>query len=442
MIKKYRSKYMKKIFEQLRSTNSTKTKESILKDNVDNEELKRILKYTYDHISYTYGVTSASFLKFEEESTINSTLDDVLTKLATREVTGHNALRLCKGYYNSLDDDSKHMFCQVIDRDLKIGVSSRTLNKIWKNLIPKPNYCRCDIFNAKTAKNVNYPAFIQLKCDGTYREAYIHNGTVTFKTRAGETYENPILAEEMKTLPNGYYTGEFTIGKADEPDMNRSEGNGNINSDNPDFNNIHFTVWDMLTEDEYALKECRNYDERLIDMRLYIEKLNSSLVHVVPSFKVYDIEDALKVTSDWMNKGLEGGVLKSFNMKFKNGTSKEQLKIKLKVDVEVRCTGFLEGTKGTKYEGKNKVITFENDEGTIKGQCSGMTDSMVEEVTKNPEKYIGKVLTVQFNDLSKSDNNEYYALSHPRFAEWRDDKNETDTLEKTIQLRDMARGLK
>lgn len=52
------------------------------------------------------------------------------------------------------------------------------------------------------------------------------------------------------------------------------------------------------------------------------------------------------------------------------GTSKEQLKIKLKVGVEVRCTGFLEGAKGTKYEGKNKVITFENDEGTIKGQCS------------------------------------------------------------------------
>lgn len=83
-----------------------------------------------------------------------------------------------------------------------------------------------------------------------------------------------------------------------------------------------------------------------------------------------------------MNKGLEGGVLKSLGMHFKDGTSKEQLKIKLKVDVEVRCTGFIEGTKGTKYEGKNKVVVFETDDGKIKGQCSGMTDAMVDEVTK------------------------------------------------------------
>ena len=223
-----------------------------------------------------------------------------------------------------------------------------------------------------------------------------------------------------------------------------AEGNGNINSDNPDFNNIHYTIWDMLTEDEYTLKDSkRGYDERFETLTKTLETLNSSLVRVVPSLRVNNIKDALNVTSEWMNKGLEGGVLKSSKMKFKNGTSKEQLKIKLKVDVEVRCTGFIEGTKGTKYEGKNKVITFENDEGTIKGQCSGMTDSMVDEVTKNPEKYIGKVLSVQFNDLTKAEGHEYYALSHPRFMEWRDhDKDETDTLEKAIQLRDMARGLK
>ena len=40
------------------------------------------------------------------------------------------------------------------------------------------------------------------------------------------------------------------------------------------------------------------------------------------------------------------------------------------------------------------------------------------------------------------ENNDYYALSHPVFVELRNDKDETDTLEKVIQLRDMAKGLK
>lgn len=431
------------ILEQLRNTSSTKEKFNILLSHKDNKDLEKVLKYTYDKVDFTYGVTPTTVLDFDSNEYSDKEMFEVLDILNRREVTGHKALALAKNFYESCDKTIKDLFLKILDRDLKIGVNEKTLNKVFKGIVPKPHYERCDILNEKTLKKFTFPGFIQLKCDGTYREAYVHNGIVEFKTRSGESYRNPVLEEILKTLPDGYYLGEFTLGRADNPDANRAEGNGNINSDNPDFNNIHYTIWDYLTEDEYTLKDSkRGYDERFETLTKTLETLNSSLVHVVPSLRVNNIKDALKVTSDWMNKGLEGGVLKSSKMKFKNGTSKEQLKIKLKVDVEVRCTGFLEGTKGTKYEGMNKVITFENDEGTIKGQCSGMTDSMVEEVTKNPEKYIGKVLSVQFNDLTKAEGHEFYALSHPRFAEWRDDKDETDTLEKAIQLRDMARGLK
>lgn len=431
------------ILEQLRNTSSTKEKFNILLSHKDNKDLEKVLKYTYDKVDFTYGVTPSTVLDFDSNEYLDKEMFEVLDILNRREVTGHKALALAKNFYVSCDKTIKDLFLKILDRDLKIGVNEKTLNKVFKGIVPKPHYERCDILNEKTLKKFTFPGYIQLKCDGTYREAYVHNGIVEFKTRSGESYKNPVLEEILKTLPDGYYLGEFTLGRADNPDANRAEGNGNINSDNPDFNNIHYTIWDYLTEDEYTLKDSkRGYDERFETLTKTLETLGSSLVHVVPSLRVDNIKDALKVTSDWMNKGLEGGVLKSSKMKFKNGTSKEQLKIKLKVDVEVRCTGFLEGTKGTKYEGKNKVITFENDEGTIKGQCSGMTDSMVDEVTKNPEKYIGKVLSVQFNDLTKAEGHEYYALSHPRFAEWRDDKDETDTLEKAIQLRDMARGLK
>ena len=430
------------ILEQLRNTSSTKEKFNILLSHKDNKDLEKVLKYTYDKVDFTYGVTPTTVLDFDSNEYSDKEMFEVLDILNRREVTGHSALALAKNFYESCDKDIKELFLKILDRDLKIGVNEKTLNKVFKGIVPRPNYCRCDLLSEKTLKKFTFPGYIQLKCDGTYREAYVHNGIVEFKTRSGEPYKNPVLEEILKTLPDGYYLGEFTLGKADNPDANRAEGNGNINSDNPDFNNIHYTIWDMLTEDEYTLKDSkRGYDERFETLTKTLETLNSSLVHVVPSLRVNNIKDALKVTSEWMNKGLEGGVLKSSKMKFKNGTSKEQLKIKLKVDVEVRCTGFIEGTKGTKYEGKNKVITFENDEGTIKGQCSGMTDSMVEEVTKNPEKYIGKVLSVQFNDLTKAEGHEFYALSHPAFICFRDDKDETDTLERATEMRDMARNL-
>ena len=440
-------KNIKLFLEKMSETSSLNEKRKIFKEFSENETILKIFKYAYDNVEFTFGVKPAR-LDFTKNGYSSDTEEmfRLLDNLNNRTFSGNSAVEECNKFIENSDKNLSNIFYKILDRDLKIGFSKKEFNKLVSGQFKckNVNYCRCDLLSEKTLKKFTFPGFIQLKCDGTYREAYVHNGIVEFKTRSGESYRNPVLEEILKTLPDGYYLGEFTIGEADDPDMNRAEGNGLINSDHPPYEKIHFTIWDLLTEDEYALKvkECRNYDLRLADLQYYIEQLGSELVHVVPTYRVYNPDGALKIVSKWMNEGLEGGVLKSFNMKFKNGTSKEQLKIKLKVDVEVRCTGFIEGTKGTKYEGKNKVITFENDEGTIKGQCSGMTDSMVEEVTKNPEKYIGKVLSVQFNDLTKAEGHEYYALSHPRFMEWRDDKDETDSLEKAIQLRDMARGLK
>lgn len=427
------------ILEALRNTSSTKEKANILTQFKFDADLEKILKYAYDKVDYTFGVTSRTVLDFDSKDYCELDMFAVLDALNARKVTGHKALALASSFANSAENGIKDLFLMILDRDLKIGVNAKTLNKVFKDIVPKPNYCRCDVLSEKSLKKFQFPAYIQLKCDGSYREACVLDGVVSFKTRSGEPYENPVLAEVMKDFPNGYYTGEFTLGDAENA-ADRATGNGNLNSDHPDFENIHFTVWDYLTEDEYTLKVQTNYTERF-------EKLNEivkgqKLVHVVPTKEVNNIQEALKEVSEWMEKGLEGGVLKSKAMKFKNGTSKEQLKIKLKVDVEVRCVGFLEGTKGTKYEGQNKVILFKNDEGTIQGQCSGMTDAEVLEVTKNPEKYIGKVLSVQFNDLTKAEGNDFYALSHPRFVEWRNDKDETDTLEKAFKLRDMAKNLK
>jgi hypothetical protein len=106
----------------------------------------------------------------------------------------------------------------------------------------------------------------------------------------------------------------------------------------------------------------------------------------------------------------------------------------------MRITGFQEGTPGTKREATFGAMIFENDEGTIKGRCSGFTDKQLEDFNSRREELIGKIIEVQFNDLSKARDSDYYALSHPRFIEIRE-KDETDTLEKAFELRQMAMEL-
>ena len=434
---------LKDILNELNESNSSNYKLDILKKYKDNSELKKLLELTYNRNKYNFNVSKNCIIKDNPsilESNGSKTVDDLLSALEILgggTIRGNEAHQFVCNHLKCLDNDNKEIFLNVLGRDLKIGLNVKSINKVFKNLIPKPNYMRCAVLSEKTLKKINFPAFIQLKMDGTYREIHVADGQVSGKTRSGEEYFNPVLFKEMENFPNGFYTGELTI-----EGESRFTGNGLINSLNPPYEKITFTVWDYLTDEDYLEKSKTPYYSRFESLSDIIEKHESNRVKLVPNHEVNSIDEALKYVSDWMEQGLEGGVLKDKNNVFKNGTSGTQLKIKLKVDAEMRITGFTDGTIGTKREGKIGAIQFSNDEGTIKGQCSGFSDEELDLFTKNKDNLIGRIISVEFNDIVKSENNDYYALSHPRFIEIRNDKDETDTLEKVIQLRDMAKGLK
>lgn len=434
---------LKDILNELNESNSSNYKLDILKKYKDNSELKKLLELTYNRNKYNFNVSKNCIIKDNPsilESNGSKTVDELLSALEILgggTIRGNEAHQFVCNHLKCLDNDNKEIFLNVLGRDLKIGLNVKSINKVFKNLIPKPNYMRCAVLSEKTLKKINFPAFIQLKMDGTYREIHVADGQVSGKTRSGEEYFNPVLFKEMENFPNGFYTGELTI-----EGESRFTGNGLINSLNPPYEKITFTVWDYLTDEDYLEKSKTPYYSRFESLSDIIEKHESNRVKLVPNHEVNSIDEALKYVSDWMEQGLEGGVLKDKNNVFKNGTSGTQLKIKLKVDAEMRITGFTDGTIGTKREGKIGAIQFSNDEGTIKGQCSGFSDEELDLFTKNKDNLIGRIISVEFNDIVKSENNDYYALSHPRFIEIRNDKDETDTLEKVIQLRDMAKGLK
>ena len=433
---------LKDILNELNESNSSNYKLGILKKYKDNSELKKLLELTYNRNKYNFNVSKNCIIKDNPsilESNGSKPVDNLLSALeilGEGTIRGNEAHQFVCNHLKHLDNDNKEIFLNVLGRDLKIGLNVKSINKVFKNLIPKPNYMRCAVLSEKTLKKINFPAFIQLKMDGTYREIHVADGQVSGKTRSGEEYFNPVLFKEMENFPNGFYTGELTI-----EGESRFTGNGLINSLNPPYEKITFTVWDYLTDEDYLEKSKTPYYSRFESLSDIIEKHESNRVKLVPNHEVNSIDEALKYVSDWMEQGLEGGVLKDKNNVFKNGTSGTQLKIKLKVDAEMRITGFTDGTIGTKREGKIGAIQFSNDEGTIKGQCSGFSDEELDLFTKNKDNLIGRIISVEFNDLVKSENNDYYALSHPRFIEIRNDKDETDTLEKVIQLRDMAKSL-
>ena len=473
------------ILNEMNESNSSNYKLEVLKKYKDNLLFKRVLKMTYDKVQYTFGVTMKNVRAGSSENTqsLDWALDILENKINTREVTGNAAISTVENILEQLSESDRSVFERILGRDLKINCGKTQINKVHKDLITKPIYQRCDTYNKKTASKINFKngAFIQKKADGSFRAFNNADSVVTSTSRSGEDYVYPLHFEQLSAYRNGNYIGELTVimhdgllpyfqeklRKTKEEDekeaiekvlstyaeykeqnkeyiLPRGFGNGILNSLDVPHEYVLLELWDYVTDEEYSnaarkIKNTKTYEERFNELKSIVTETKN--IRIIETYTVYSIQEALKLTSDFMNMDYEGSILKDKDAVFKDGTNAQQLKLKLCISVEMRIIGFHEGTKGTKREGKVGSIIFGNDEGTIKGKCSGFSDDFLDEISANREKFLDKIIEVEFNDLSKASGNNYWALSHPRFIEIRNDKTETDTLERAFQLKEMAMQL-
>ena len=488
------------IINELNLENGSNHKMAVLKKHKDNSLLKRLLKMTYDKVDYTYGITMKNIIApptYDGKLSLEVALNVLENDFATRKVTGNLAIQSLQNLLKSVSLDDADILKKVINRDLRINMGRSNINKVHKNLITKPVYCRCAIYttdkivdgkNKKgTASNINFPAIIQLKADGTYREFSILDGTVNAISRSGEAYSYPAIEKSLSTSEDGYMTGELTVRlddkllekilpklikidnkngttnvknikeayakhKEENKDyiLPRSLGNGLINSDDVPFDNLVYEVWDFITPEDYTLaglKDKKNppkvkYIDRFNKLIEVVETINNSNIQVIDHEFVNNLKEATDYTSKQMKYGLEGAILKDFEGLFKDGTAKWQLKMKIAFALDVKITGFIEGTIGTKREETFGSMTYETLDGMIKGSVSGFNDEQLLDFNSRREELIDLVMEIEGNDLTQGRGNMYYAVSHPRFIELRTDKTTTDDIERALEMLESAKEFK
>lgn len=435
------------ILNELRNTSSINQKIEILTQNKDNLELKDVLKSTYDNINYY--VTSKNLQINWKNNSLNFSLNYIINKfkseLATRNVTGNNALSLVEELLNNAESQEiVDTSLLILDRDLKLGLGKTLINKVWKDLVKDTPYMRCGVFSEKLAKKINFPAICQLKADGRFTYAIKNDNEVIFESRSGELTEFPLLKNEFLKLADGVYVGELLVKNISD----RTIANGLINSLNPPHEAIYMKCWDMVKLDEYAdarhetKMQRESYQTRWDNLSKELIHVNQDKLSVIDSVEVNSVSEALVLTSKWMNDGYEGSILKDTSLIFKDHTSNQQLKLKVEIELEVRITGFIEGKKGTKRENTFGSITFKTDDNKIVGSTSGFSDKLLKEFNEKRQELIGKVMAVKCNDILKANSDGIHSLSHPRFVELRDDKDYTDTLERSLELKQLSLMLK
>jgi len=434
------------LLERFNIENGSNYKIALFKTLSNNELLKRVFSMTYDKVKYTYGITMKNITypsEFKGTMSLESALDFMEQQLCTRKVTGNAAHQELSNVLSSLSYFDYEVISRVLSRDLKINFSTSNMNKVVPDLISKVPYMRCETFSKKALQKISFPAIVQLKADGLFQMIKKQGDDITFVSRSGEYREFSLLKELLQAdcLKDGYYIGEMTVMDA----ANRAEGNGMINSKDPDHSKIIFQAWDFLTPAEFSKFKAGGdvpYIVRFEMLQNMFKNLNSPHLSIIPFKMVNDITEVFEYTSEQMSNDLEGAVLKDLDNIFKDGTSKSMLKIKLEVDTTVRITGFTPGKPGSKREATFGSIEFCTDDGKVEGRASGINDKDIEMFHSNREFYIGKLMDVTFNDLSLARNSEIYSLSHPRFKCLRTDITDTDTIERIKNSIEMSKELK
>lgn len=427
------------IIEELRATNGTNDKIDILKANKSNELLQYVLKMTYDN-TYNYYMTIPPKVDqgIKGHNSLIFGMELLLDQIASRKVTGNAAKSLVKDTITNMNLRDREVMSLIIKRDLKCGISAKTIAKVWPDLLPKNPYMRC----GGKEKDIKYPVLTQLKCDGIFLRVIVEGGTVTAKTRNGNVLlldnMQEGLKDELSKLPEAVYEGELLVyygGTA----LPRELGNGIINgvlisgkSALGEDEEFKLVLWDTLSLKEFSKgKSSMTVVDRFDELRGDIPP-DSKHIAVVDYKILNNKEEVYEYYSRVLARGEEGLVLKNTSGIWKDGTSKDLIKLKVERVVELSCVDFLPAKEGSKNADTFGSILCESSCGELQVACTGIPDNIRKLLWVNRDYYKGKPLSVKANGIMFSDDTtkKKHSLFLPRFEGFRDyDKREADDFE-------------
>lgn len=427
-------KTVNEIISELQEESSRNGKIRILEENRNNGLLSRVFLYAYDPFRNYWIKQTPLFNDFPNKKSLEWALDQ-LDSLADRTYTGNAASVYLATILSNLSSDDRHIIRCIINHDLECGVSEKTINKVWKGLIPSFNVMLCSKNDEKTRKNIEFPAIIQEKADGGRCIVIVQNGVVEYFTRNGKPIDFFGLHDEFFSMmangENVAYDGEILVVDPETGDVsNRQTGNGFITKavrgtlKKEDAENIIFQLWDRIPLTDFVNgKSHQAYKTRLANLETDLQDNKCDSISMIQTQWVNSFDEVDEWFDHFLSKGSEGIILKNANGIFENKRVKHQIKYKAELDCDLRVVGVTEGEG--KYQGMLGALILESDCGELQVSCgSGFSD---DERSIPMDDWFDKVVTVKYNaKIRDKGGKKKMSLFLPIFVSVREDKTVAD----------------
>ena len=425
---------------KLTSTTGRIEKENILKEYINDNEVKEIFNFIYNPYIVT-GISTKKINKFKNK--ISFSLFDTDDKDDYENIL--NLLKYLKNHNHGKDEDLikiekftkvnnqyQELIYQIATKDLKLGIQPTTLNKIYgEDFIPKFDVMLAQKYfdNPEKLLPQETEFILTTKLDGVRCILLNKESGPEFYSRQGQRFEGLIeLEEEAKQLPIGYaYDGELLLNKEGLESKDLYRETMKVVGADKEKRNIIFNCFDSLLiedfEKGFCNKECK-YRKSFIHSILNKEHT----LHIKEVKLLYIGTDQSQINY-WLDKitseGGEGVMINIADAPYECKRSKYLLKVKKFQTADVRVYDLEEGTGQNKGRlGALKIEFIGPDNQIYKCDVgSGLSQEQRIDFWEHKEKVLNKIIEIGYFEVS-SNQQGGYGLRFPTFKWIREDENE------------------
>ena len=389
---------VKEIFDKIAGVSGKKSKETIIKQNADNELFLECLKFLLDS-NITTGLSKKKINK--KVKVYENTCDDIRDMFIYLSL--HNSgtdvnIGVVQGYINSLDEDIQDFVRGLLTKSLKIGADAKTVNKVIPGLI----YTFEIMLGSKADLNKlpKGDKFVTEKFDGQRCFTIIKNGKITMKSRQNkEIIGLTEVLESIKQtgLNDICLDGELLAINSDYESVYKDTMKI-ISTKNEVKTGIKYMVFDIVTLEEFENKKKTDiYSIR----RSVLENIKETEFLKITPILYYGKDDnkVLEVLNKCRQNGAEGCMI-NLDKPYEFKRSKTLLKLKVMNSCDLKIIGFEEGDG--KYKGTlgNLICDYK---GYQLGVGSGFDDKQREQIWNNQEEYLNRIAEIQYFEETYND---------------------------------------
>lgn len=398
---------MKRIFNSLNnlrmlSGNSQLAQLQLVKSDL----LKDILEYTYNpHKKYKLDEKLNKFTitlgdrVFDEKSW--ELFKNILNYLIDKPSANDDEVKHTVEFISRFDEQGQEFCKQVLTKDLRLNMGVKKFQKVWADFCVEP---QVQLAQAKENRAEFLNPFYSRKFDG--KRMYIMDGVPFSRTNKQCSIE-PVkhILEQIQDIEEirNYFVLDGECLYFENGKENFQKGISLCQRDERLFgcDNICYVIFDMIPKKNFLSKtpfeKFESEYDRLIN--LLADETQQSPDYSLISTKLHNVyiarqdKDKSKLAQLCTENNWEGLMLRDGNSPYEYKRTNKLLKIKSMEDMELKLVGMEEGTG--KHEGRLGAFICEYQNNVVK-VGSGFSDELRDEYWNNQDKYIGKMVKVQY----------------------------------------------